>query len=310
MLIDDIEYVIYRQTDLAATREFMHDFGLLDGPPADAALYLRDRGDAPFAYVATEGEPGFVGAGFRVTSAEALAALAARLGKPVGASERPGGGSCVIAADPEGRRLEFVHGAARAAAAAGRDAAPIRWNDAHGRNRPGVFQRPEFGPSQVQRLGHIALQSPNPHALYGWYRDMLGLRISDYAYMDDENVPIALFTHLDKGAAWTDHHTVAFVPGPPGTAHHVSFEVRDFDDLGMGGEWLRSRNRRHDWGVGRHLFGSQVYDYWFDPAGFRVEHYTDGDLVNDATPVGKIPFGPRVLHQWGPPPPDDLAAAA
>ena len=32
------------------------------------------------------------------------------------------------------------------------------------------------------------------------------------------------------------------------------------------------------WGIGRHVLGSQLFDYWFDPDGFEYEHYTDGDV--------------------------------
>ena len=60
MLIDDIEYVIFRHPDLAALREFMLDYGLLDAQSEGSALYLRSYGDAPFSYVTTQGEAAFV----------------------------------------------------------------------------------------------------------------------------------------------------------------------------------------------------------------------------------------------------------
>lgn len=37
----------------------------------------------------------------------------------------------------------------------------------------------------------------------------------------------------------------------------------------------------------------------FDPSRFIVEHYVDGDLVNDETPIGRIAAGPGNLHVWG-----------
>ena len=45
---------------------------------------------------------------------------------------------------------------------------------------------------------------------------------------------------------------------------------------------------------------SQIFDYWTDPAGFHVEHYSDGDLVNQDTPTLHLPFGRDTLLQWGP----------
>jgi len=39
-------------------------------------------------------------------------------------------------------------------------------------------------------------------------------------------------------------------------------------------------------GVGRHLLGSQIFDYWRDPWGQKHEHYADGDLFDAAQPPG------------------------
>ncbi len=37
----------------------------------------------------------------------------------------------------------------------------------------------------------------------------------------------------------------------------------------------------------------------FDPSKFIIEHYVDGDLVNDKTPTGRIKAHPDNLHVWG-----------
>lgn len=54
------------------------------------------------------------------------------------------------------------------------------------------------------------------------------------------------------------------------------------------------------WGVGRHILGSQLFDYWWDTSGNMVEHYADGDLVNEDTPVGWGEAGHESLAVWGP----------
>ena len=54
------------------------------------------------------------------------------------------------------------------------------------------------------------------------------------------------------------------------------------------------------WGVGRHILGSQIFDYWWDTTGNMIEHYADGDLVNEETPVGHLPAGHESLAVWGP----------
>ena len=37
----------------------------------------------------------------------------------------------------------------------------------------------------------------------------------------------------------------------------------------------------------------------FDPYGFRVEHWTDGDLLNIDTPVGITSIAEALEVQWG-----------
>lgn len=38
-----------------------------------------------------------------------------------------------------------------------------------------------------------------------------------------------------------------------------------------------------------------------DTSGFIVEHYADGDLVDELTPTNRNEAGPNSLHIWGPP---------
>jgi catechol 2,3-dioxygenase-like lactoylglutathione lyase family enzyme len=299
MLIDDIEYVIFRHPDPATARQFMLDFGLLDLEQTGDSLYMRSYGDAPFSYTASKGEAAFIGIGFRAASRAALDTLAARFDSGVMECPRPGGGLYVVGSDPDGRRLEFVFGATRSVTVPS-GGAPIMWNDAHARNRLGRFQRPVYGPSHIQRLGHVALLTPAPQQMIAWYCETLGMKPSELIYRDDEANVLAAFIHLDKGTAWTDHHTVAIVGTPAPGVDHVSFECRDFDDVGMGYMMMADKGYTHRWGIGRHFHGSQVFDYWTDPAGFQVEHYVDGDLVNSDNPTLKYPFGRDTLLQWGP----------
>ena len=86
---------------------------------------------------------------------------------------------------------------------------------------------------------------------------------------------------------------------------HVAFEVVDLDAVEMGQQVMMARSYRHAWGVGRHLLGSQIFDYWRDPWGQKHEHYADGDLFDS-----KQPAGYHVLDRaWGPDLPDDFIDA-
>ena len=55
----------------------------------------------------------------------------------------------------------------------------------------------------------------------------------------------------------------------------------DIDDVCMGHDYLKKFGKyEHMWGIGRHVLGSQVYDYWADPWGRVHEHWADSDRLN------------------------------
>lgn len=57
------------------------------------------------------------------------------------------------------------------------------------------------------------------------------------------------------------------------------------------------------WGVGRHLLGSQVYDYWSDPWGRVHERWADTDRLNAQSGSNLLPAHEALISQWGGPPP-------
>jgi hypothetical protein len=82
---------------------------------------------------------------------------------------------------------------------------------------------------------------------------------------------------------------------------HSAYQVADLDALAAGGEHLNELGYQRSWGIGRHIQGSQLFDYWRDPDGFLVEHFTDGDMFDDTIEPGWAPFTASGLAQWGPP---------
>lgn len=63
---------------------------------------------------------------------------------------------------------------------------------------------------------------------------------------------------------------------------------------------LKASKRAPQWGIGRHVIGSRIYDYWLDPHGNMLEHWTDGDLFNNETPPNIASLGELLASQWGP----------
>jgi hypothetical protein len=91
---------------------------------------------------------------------------------------------------------------------------------------------------------------------------------------------------------------------------HSAYQVSDIDAMAAGGEYLRDHGYRRSWGIGRHIQGSQIFDYWRDPDGLLVEHFADGDMFDNSLEPGWAPFTATGLAQWGPPVTKDFLGIA
>ena len=302
--ITDIHHVIYGHPDLDAAERFYRDFGMNTAERCERRLYLRGAGPAPYLYVAELApRAGFVAVAFAVESVAAIRRFAAMPGASGPAPlEGPSGGQRVSLHDPDGFRIDLVHGIAAAAPLPMRPALMI--NTASDKRRRGAVQRPEKAAAQIARLGHVALFVSSFARSRAWYEQTLGMLTSDVLFNGTADRNVGGFLRCDRGEEWVDHHTVALFEGPSVHIHHSSYEVQDLDLLMMGREWLRERGHRPLWGVGRHALGSQIFDYWYDPAGHLVEHFSDGDLLQAHHQTGFTPNTPDALCQWGPPLPE------
>lgn len=300
--VDDVAFPRFQAPDLDEMEVFLHAFGLHTSAKTADALYARGTDADHHVHVTHRGEAAFLGLAFDAER-EDLDRLAEATGTSVESLDEPGGGSVVHLSDPDGRRVDVVAGIEALAPLDVRGHAPL--NVGAARPRVGELQRVPLGPSQVKRFGHAALKTPSLAALSEWYRSTLGLLVSDQLYLGAPEAPVGQFLRCDRGDRPADHHTLLIVETGEARLGHCAWEVADVDDLMAGHDHLLSDERRHYWGVGRHLLGGQVFDYWKDPIGFTVEHWTDSDLLTAATPAGHYDLLDPV-NQWGPPPPADL----
>jgi hypothetical protein len=180
---------------------------------------------------------------------------------------------------------------------------PHTFNFGHELRRINATQRPPGEPARVQRLGHVVLQSTKYVEALNWYLDNLGMIVSDFLFFPGQRSrgPAMSFIRCDRGSTPADHHTLAMALGPQNRYVHSAYQVCDIDALAMGGEYLAERGYFRSWGIGRHIQGSQLFDYWRDPDGFMVEHFTDGDMFDATLEPGWAPFTASGLAQWGPP---------
>ncbi|HWF01385.1 MAG TPA: VOC family protein [Caulobacteraceae bacterium] len=301
--VEDIAHVRFRAPDLARMEAFLRDFGLTPSASESTPerLYMRGRDAAPFLHVTEQGEPAFLAVGFRAASLDDLNRLAAASGAPVEPITAPGGGAMVRLRDPDGHGVEVVAG--QTPGQPSEDEPPVAWNSSLNRARLGALKRVGSGSSSVVRLGHAVLNVADFRRSEAWYKHHFGFLTSDEIQITTE-FSLGAFMRCDRGATPTDHHTLflAQLPSGPGF-NHAAFEVRDLDDLMRGHQHLRQSGAHAEWGVGRHILGSQVFDYWRDPWGFTLEHWTDGDLLTAEVPPHTAALQELMGVQWGMSPP-------
>ena len=159
------------------------------------------------------------------------------------------------------------------------------------------------GPAHVRRLGHCVLNVSHFRASEAWYKHRFGLLTSDEVEAA-KGVAMGAFMRCDRGDQPADHHTLFLAQLPQKAGfNHAAFEVAGLDDLMLGHQHLKAAKRQPAWGVGRHIMGSQVFDYWKDPWGHELEHWTDGDLLTAADPPQVQPMRALLAVQWGSPHP-------
>lgn len=291
-------YLLFDRPDLDEAESFLKDFGLRTVQMSGDTLYLRAMDNTPWCYrIAKADKARFVGMGFTVATRKELAALSLMPGaSSITALDGPGGGDMVSLIDPNGFRIEMVHGRANVDALPHR--APLPANHDNALPRINNTQRPPALPPELLKLGHVALEVAEYQKACSWYTQHLGMIPSDVQVFPDGS-PGVSFMRLDLGDTPADHHTLALAQSFRAAYSHSAFEVVDVDAIGMGQRVLRERGWHHAWGMGRHILGSQIFDYWSDPWGAHHEHYCDGDVFTADAPTGFHPFSAESMAQWG-----------
>jgi len=171
--------------------------------------------------------------------------------------------------DPVGNRVELFH---ELPAAAEPFAPP---------SPTGGFRTGPLG------VGHMVLTVPRIDDVLPFYRDVLGMKMSDYA-----KAPFhAVFMHVNAR-----HHSLALLEADAVGLHHLMIEVVSIDDLG------RAYDAAIERGVvrvtlGRHTNDHMMSFYASSPSGFMVEVGWGGRSIDDATwKVEEMVHGPSI---WG-----------
>ena len=128
-------------------------------------------------------------------------------------------------------------------------------------------------------LGHLVLAVDDVEQSLRFYRDVLGMRISDFIHRQTApgSKRTMAFFHCNPR-----HHTLAFfAAGAPKRLQHFMLQVKSIDDVGTTYDLCRDQGVPVVRGLGRHTNDHMVSFYMRTPSGFEVEYGWGGRLVDD-----------------------------
>jgi hypothetical protein len=300
--VHDLAWLEFEKPDLVRAEAFAHAFGFATVLRTGGELQLRgtDPG-APCVIIRRGPASRFVGTAFKAADEADVRRLAKANGAATRTLPDTIGGLAVDLMDPSGIPVHVVAGTHQLEALPPQAAHTLNFGNEL--RRTNAMQRPPRRPARVQRLGHVVLQSTKYLEALNWYLNQLGMIVSDFLFYPGQRGrgPTMSFIRCDRGQTPADHHTIAIALGPVDRYVHSAYQVCDLDALAAGGEYLKDLGYQRSWGIGRHIQGSQIFDYWRDPDGFLVEHFSDGDMFDCTLEPGWAPFTGSGLAQWGPP---------
>lgn len=273
MSVSCLGYLGVRASDLPAWSRFATDvLGLMPAPAADGELRFRTDAQSWRLWVASGPEDDLDFVGFEVSGPEALAEIGERLksaGVSVGNDDadlaRARGVTGLISCrDPHGLRVEIYYG-------------PTERHEAPFVSPAGVsgFVTGEEG------VGHVVLTTPDIDAARAFYKEVLGLRLSDIIAL-----PVGHGTVLEMEFYHCNprHHSLALIPASaPRRLHHFMVQVNTLDEVGFALERAQGAGVPITATLGRHTNDHMVSFYARTPSGFEVEYGFGARKVDDAT---------------------------
>ncbi|MDF3821753.1 VOC family protein [Leptospira sp. 96542] len=301
--VQDIAYIRLGRKKTELTTKYYLDFGLKVLEQTKERVLFHGHGSQfPCLSIENHHEDSLLGLGFYVSSKLEFEALKDLDGAEYFANGRFGNASkhsMVKLIDPSGLFIDVVLVEDFFQSLPQRACAKKLWNTPNKTERVNMPNPSEKGAANVMRLGHAVLLKQEFLKNAQWYCDTFGLIPSDIQILPGLKEPVIVFLRCDLGDKLTDHHTIVIATGADDRLEHCAFELEDLDEVAKGREWLLEKGWKPAWGIGRHLLGSQIFDYHRDPTGLLVEHYSDGDKFDNSVPVGYHFVNRKSLYQWG-----------
>jgi 2,3-dihydroxybiphenyl 1,2-dioxygenase len=274
--ISNLGYAVFGVSDLDAWQRFAQDIvGLQVGRSVPGeTLSLRMDDYEQRLLLTRTGEDDLLALGWEFDTEDELEAYVDNLG---GAGTRcaPGAAALVESRrvtklytldDPNGFKHEFYVAAARAPMADSFRSKVLR------------------GPFDAGRLGagHAVTVAKNYKQSVDFYKNTLGLKVSDYIKGPIAGTDIFLdltFLHAATGR----HHSLATVEFPsPKRIHHFMVQATDMNDVGLAYDRCLTAGVPIMMGPGHHPNDQMFSFYCVTPSGFGLEFGWGGIVIDDA----------------------------
>lgn len=165
-------------------------------------------------------------------------------------------------------------------------------------NVRGAPARSAAGTTAPTRMSHMALFTSDVTKSLDFYTRALGVRVAD------RSGDIIGFTYARHGC---DHHLLAFLTGGGGGLHHASWDVPSVEALGLGNTQMRKAGYTRHWGPGRHVLGSNYFNYVKDSFGQWWEYSSHIDYIEKNADWTVANFADEdSLYLWGPDMPEEF----
>ncbi len=234
------------------------------GVAADGSVYLKMDGRQWRVAVHPAETPGLAYLGFELREDEDLElamesiakrGIAIRAGTPEELETRSVGGLAVLE-DPAGHRLELFC-------------------------RP-IVDQPFASPHDIAwktgalGMGHVVLYVPDIDTSLAFYRDVLGMKRTDYMQFGPNGMGIHFLRCTPR------HHSLALLQvGAPSGLQHLMLEATTLDGVGKALDRALAAGVKITSSLGRHRNDKTVSFYMKGPSGFDVEIGWDGLIVGD-----------------------------
>lgn len=140
-----------------------------------------------------------------------------------------------------------------------------------------------------QSLAHVVLNTSDIDRSVDFYRDVLGMRVSDWSEHQ------MAFMRCNS-----DHHSIAFNQAEWASVNHVAYEMPSIDHFMRGIGRLRHTGQVPMWGPGRHGPGDNTFSYFGDPAGLVCEFTSEVAQVDEDQWLCKVwRRVPELSDTWG-----------